>query len=826
MIVMKFGGSSLADGGRIKQAAGIVRRAQEGGEEVVVVCSAMGGATDVLIEMSALASARDDGYLRRFDELCARHLACANELLVGLPLEQARAQIQRELQALGEILRGLYLIGECTSRSRDLVMSFGERLSTFLVCEYMKTLELGTQMLDAREVVKTDEAFGNAGVKLEETYQNIRARFESSTPVRVVTGFIGSTGRGETTTLGRGGSDYTASLFGAALAAREIQIWTDVDGVLTADPRLVEGVHPISEMTYEEAMEMSHFGAKVIYPPTMTPAREAGIPIIIKNTFNADHPGTRIHEHPGDNGPLKGISSIRSVALIYVSGPGMVGVTGTAGRMFSALAEAGVNVIMISQGSSEQSICAVVASQDAHIAVRALKQAFALEILQRHIDEIVAQERLSVIAVIGERMRQAPGIGGKIFTALGDHSVNVVAVAQGSSERNISIVVREDQAARGQQAIHDRFFTGKRAPLQVFVVGMGLVGSTLIKQIAGRSPEQTPPLASGGKTPRIELCGVANSRRMLLDLSGIDPSRAKEELESRGEPNDLAELVHRIKAAELPHPVLVDCTASDAPVGFYEELLRAGISVVTPNKRATTGALADYRALKAACRGSRFCYETNVGAGLPVISVMRNLVESGDHIHKVEGTLSGTLSYLFNTFDETMSFTHLLREAKAQGYTEPDPRDDLSGLDVARKLLILAREMGLPLELSDIDVENLVPEDCREAQGVDAFFERLAAHDGEFSDRLRRARATGNVLRYVASVAYPPARERGEDGVARVRLAPVPSTHPCASLSGSDNLFSFTTDRYHTRPLVVRGPGAGAEVTAAGVLSDILSCSP
>lgn len=803
MIVMKFGGSSLADGGRIKHSAGIVRRAQEGGEELVVVCSAMGGATDVLIEISMLAAARNDEYLERLNELRARHLDCAGELFTDKVLEDAHTQLECELHALGEILRGIYLIGECTARSRDLVMSFGERLSTFLMCESLKTQESRTRMLDASEIVKTDEVFGCASVHKEQTYHNIRNRFSESVPISVVTGFIASTGNGETTTLGRGGSDYTASLFGAALGAREIQIWTDVDGVLTADPRLVSGAKPVDDMTYEEAMEMSHFGAKVIYPLTMQPARELHIPLIIKNTFRPEHPGTRIHNVPTINGPIKGISSISCVSLIRVSGPGMVGVTGTAGRMFSALASVGVNIIMISQGSSEQSICAVVTSKDAPRALASLEETFVLEVHHSRIDEIHVQDGLSVIAVVGERMREMPGIGGKIFTALGDYGVNVVAVAQGSSERNISMVVSEGQAGLGMQAIHDRFFSHKRPPLQVVIVGTGLVGMELVKQIISR----------GGEDPVITLCGVMNSRQMLMAVACVDPR----ELEHRGEPADLSRMVDWLKKAQFPRAVFVDCTASEEPVRHYESLLCAGVSVVTPNKRATSGGLEGYKRLKQAGRGSFFRYETNVGAGLPVIGVMQSLIGSGDQIHTIEGTLSGTLSYLFNTYREGMSFTTLVREAREKGFTEPDPREDLSGMDVARKLLILAREMGLELELDDVEVENLVPEDCREVQGVDAFFEALKAYDQHFADRLAQARAQGRVLRYVAHVL---------EGQAQVRLEAVDDAHPCYGLSGSDNLISFTTNRYHDRPLVIRGPGAGAEVTAAGVLADILSCSP
>lgn len=799
MKVMKFGGTSVGSASAIKKSFDIVMDTFIKDEPLVVVCSAMKGITDKLVECSHLASKRDSHYEQIYASVCETHRMCAQELGIGASLSVVLEELLGSLQ---ETLRGIYLLGECTPRSRDLIMSFGERLSCLLVWGFIALRESSTRLIDTRSVLITDDRFGNATIKPLVSFQRIRECIPETRGISVVTGFIAATDNGDTTTLGRGGSDYTASIFGAALGADEVQIWTDVNGVLSADPRLVHGAQTIDEMTYEEAMEMSHFGAKVIYSPTMQPAREMGIPIVIKNTFEPTHPGTRIHAFSTSTSSMKGISSIKSVALIRVSGSGMVGVSGIAGRMFTALASVGVNIIMISQGSSEHSICAVIAPEQAMLAVRVLKEAFALEILQHQIDDIVLESQRSVIAVIGERMRQVPGIGGKIFSALGDYGVNVVAIAQGSSERNVSIVVEESEVSQAMQAIHDRFFTQKRAPLQVVIVGTGLVGGTLIKQLMARS----------SRDPEVLLCGVANSKYMLLSDEGVDIGC----MQTHGQPTDLRGLVDWFKRADLPHPVFVDSTASDAPVALYEELLHAGVSVVTPNKRATSGEWEAYKRLKQAARGCVFRYETNVGAGLPVIGVIQSLLGSGDNIHRIEGTLSGTLSYLFNTYQAGMSFTDLLRDAREKGYTEPDPRDDLSGVDVARKLLILAREIGLELELGDVEVESLVPESCRDIQGVETFFEALHTHDQVFAQRLSRAASQGQRLRYVARIS---------NGCASVNLESVDESHPCYGLSGSDNLISFTTDRYRDRPLVVRGPGAGAEVTAAGVLADILSCS-
>ncbi len=778
-------------------------------ESLVVVCSALGGVTDKLIEASGLAAAGDDAYLRVFDELSSRHLGCVNELLAGPELEGARKHLQEQLESLEEVLRGIYLIQECTLRSKDLVMSFGERLSNFLVCEHLKQFVPDAVMLDARHVVKTDDQFGNARVRMSESFQNIRNHSNGYARIRVVTGFIASTEKGETTTLGRGGSDYTASLFGAALGAEEIQIWTDVDGVLSADPRVVSDAQPVSHMSYEEAMEMSHFGAKVIYPPTMQPALDAGIPIRIKNTFNPQVEGTLIgaQQSGGVNQPVTGISSIKEIAFIRVHGSGLVGVTGTAGRMFSALARAGINIIMITQGSSEHSICFAVGPGDAERSVAAIKEEFALQILQRQIEEILVEKDLSIVAVIGERMRQTPGISGRLFGALGDAGVNVIAIAQGSSERNISIVVKKDQVAGAMQAIHQDFFGDSRggktqkSDARIYLVGTGLIGSTLLNQIASLAKS----------TVRVH--GLADSRNMMVSDRAINPEMWKQALEA-GEPSSLDSFIEQMLAHDGGVKIFVDCTASEVIAKRYPEILAAGAKIVTPNKKAASGPQEDFDKIADALMRGDMRHETNVGAGLPVMSTIRSLRETGDEILEISGVFSGTLSYLFNTYDGHSSFAELVSQAREKGFTEPDPRDDLSGMDVARKLVVLARELGMRVELSDVEVENLTPEPCRSIESIDEFLERLEDYDDEFAQRALSAQEGGKRLRYVGSI------KGGELSVQLKAVGPAASTY---GLSGSDNLVAIRTRRYHDRPLVIQGPGAGAEVTAAGVLTDILS---
>lgn len=777
---MKFGGSSVSNAERIKNVVQIVCARQCPEEKLVVVCSALSGVTDLLIKCAKQASRADESYLDVQKEIQEKHKACVQALCLEEQLEEVESMLVPLFRSLSEMLRGIFLLRECSDRSLDSVMSFGERFSNILVRAYMQEIGVQAVYVDARHLIKTDNHFLHAQVNTEESFQRIQNYIDQThASVFVVTGFIGSTSLGETTTLGRGGSDYTASIFGAALSVDEIEIWTDVSGVLTADPRKVASASPIDEMTYEEAVEMAHFGAKVIYPPTMQPAMEAGIPIRIKNTFAPEDAGTLIHASVSDEGRSRvtGISSLDDIALIRLSGSGMIGVSGVAARLFQTLASEKVSAILISQGSSEHSICVAIIPSDAERAVVALREAFQREMDLHQVDSIRADRDLAIIAVIGERMRQTPGISGTVFSALGNAHVNVVAVAQGSNERNISIVVSQDDVRRGVQAIHEACFVPNNT-IDLFLVGKGKIGGALLNQIESLS------------SSHIRVQGV----------------------HTRASDRTLSEFVDLVRSHPGRKKVFVDCTASDEPITFYESLMRDRVSVVVANKRGLCGSMETYRRLTDLT--NRFFYETTVGAGLPVIKTIQSFIETGDEVESIHGVLSGTLSYLFNGYDGTASFADRVRGAMEKGYTEPDPREDLSGTDVARKLLILAREIGMEIELADIEVENLVPEFCRDAHSVEAFFDLFKNTDESFASRAREAYAKGMVLRYVGEI---------EHGYARVSLQAVDVSHPCFSLSGADNLISIQTMRYHDHPLIIRGPGAGAEVTAAGVLVDILS---
>ena len=612
--------------------------------------------------------------------------------------------------------------------------------------------------------------------------------------------------------MGRGGSDYTAAIIGAALHVQEIEIWTDVDGMMTADPRVVKKAFSLSELSYEEAMELSHFGAKIIYPPTLQPAISHNIPLRIKNTFNPSFAGTLVGQvSAAESFPVKGISSIEHISLLRVSGSGMVGVPGVSSRLFGALAQHQINVILISQASSEHSICFAVAPEDAKEAKEVIEAAFAIEIQSKKVDKVLIENDLSIVAIIGERMRQMPGIAGNLYMALGNNGINVVAVAQGSSELNVSTVINHKDLSKALNALHEAFFLSGTQTIHVFLLGAGLIGNTLLQQL-----HQQKDYLLNEQFININLVGLANSKKMRFDENGLDISQSKDQILAEGQPSDVVGFITQMKALNLPNSIFVDCTASNIAIDHYEDILNASISIATPNKIANSGSFAQYQRLKQAAliHGVKFLYETNVGAGLPVINTLKDLQNSGDKIHKIEGVLSGTLSYIFNTFDGTISFSDVVKDAKAKGLTEPDPRDDLNGMDVARKILILAREVGWALEPDQVKVENILPQNCLSANSVDEFFVALEQANEVFQQKVQEAHNAGKKLCFIAQL---------DNGEAIVKLEAVDQNHPFYTLRGSDNMIAFTTERYKNQPLVIRGPGAGADVTAAGVFAEVIS---
>ena len=812
MKVLKFGGSSVASPERIRGVIEILKNYYTTGEKFTVVFSAFGGVTDSLIGMSRLAERGDDAYLNHFDAFRQRHEDAAAELLDEPTRAQMLPQLRQQHEVLKNLLYGIFLVREASPRTMDYVLSFGERNSAFLLAHALTQRGVNARYLDARRVIKTDKQFNAARVDFEKTDALVRTHYAAHPEVQIVTGFVASARGGLTTTLGRGGSDYTASILAAALNATAIEIWTDVDGVLTADPRRVKSAFTIPRMTYAEAMEMSHFGAKVIYPPTLQPALKKRIPLYIKNTFNPDFPGTEVSDKSDNHGgAVKGISSIHGVALLTLSGSGLFGVPGTAARLFNALAVGGINVILITQGSSEHSISFAV---QPHLAARAEKrvgQEFEYEIKMGVIHAVKVETDLSVVAIIGENMRYLPGISGRMFRALGENGVNAVAIAQGSSELNISVVIPHEDETKALNALHQAFFLSDAKQVHLFVVGTGLIGSALLAQMT-----QQRAFLREKHHLDLQLIGISNSRKMRFDPDGIDLDGWAETLQHEGETADLPIFIGRMKELNLPNTIFVDNTANDRVAGYYETILDSSISISTPNKIATSSAYLQYQRLKniAEKRDVQFRYETNVGAGLPVITTLNDLINSGDRILRIEAILSGSLSFIFNSFDGSQPFSRLVRAAQERGFTEPDPRVDLNGVDVRRKLLILAREAGYPIEATDVRIEPVLPEAVRDAPDVAAFFRALEAADDHFAARQAEAAAAGKVLRMVA---------RLDEGDASIALVATGPEHPFYFLSGSDNMIVFTTERYRERPLVIRGPGAGAQVTAAGVFAEIIS---
>ncbi|MCB0632320.1 MAG: bifunctional aspartate kinase/homoserine dehydrogenase I [Lewinella sp.] len=812
MKVLKFGGSSVATPERIQAIADILKRYYANGEKFTVVFSAFGGITDLLLDMGKLAAKGDENYREKFSAFSSRHFEAAEALFHEDHLSEVMPVLEKNHEVLKNLLHGVFLVREASKRTMDYVLSFGERNSTFIIANYFRQEGLPTAYLDARKVIKTDKTFGAARVDMELTEKTIRQYYDAHpNEIHIVTGFIAADKGGLTTTLGRGGSDYSASLLASGLDAEAIEIWTDVDGVLTADPRKVSKAFTIPRMTYAEAMEMSHFGAKVIYPPTLMPALKKQIPLTIKNTFNPDFAGTLISDEADPGGhAVKGISSINEVALLTLSGGGLFGVPGIAGRLFTALAQGDINVILITQGSSEHAISFAIQPKLAAKAKKRVESAFEYEMKTGIVDPVRVEENLSVVAIIGENMRYRPGISGRLFQALGKNGINAIAIAQGSSELNVSVVINRNNESKALNALHETFFLSDTKELHLFMVGVGLIGSTLIKQIQDQAE-----FLRKTRSLELRIVGMTNTKTMHFNEIGIDLTNWKKKLKESETAADMRAFIQKMKAMNLPNSIFVDNTADESIAAFYEEILDASISISTPNKIATSSAYLQYQRLKtiAQKRGVQFLYETNVGAGLPVISTLNDLIISGDQITKIEGVLSGSLSFIFNSYKAGTSFSDIVKEAQKRGYTEPDPRVDLNGLDVRRKLIILARESGYPIEAKEVMIENILPVACQEAPTVESFFTTLEKADDHFETMRQKAENEGKVLRMIAKL---------DNGHASIGLEAVDSSHPFYGLSGSDNMIVFTTKRYEERPLVVRGPGAGAEVTAAGVFAEII----
>lgn len=794
----KFGGSSLRDAARIGRVVDIVM--QREGRQVVVV-SAMGGVTDALIELVELAGSggEPDAWRQRAAELERRHVATAEELL-GEHSGAACAQLAEEFAGLRELLHAQSLVGAVSPDLMGLIAGLGEIWSSRIVESKLRALGCDSAHLDAREVLVVRGAELGATVDWDQTRRRMAARCPEPVTVTVVPGFVARTLDGHVTNLGRNGSDYSGAIFASLFDAAELHVWSDVDGVLSADPRIVPEAVEIPQLSYSEACELAYFGAKVLHPQTMAPAIERGIAIIARNTFDPAHPGTRIAAEAEPEPFVKGVSTIKGLAILNLEGAGMIGVPGTAQRAFSALEQERVSVVMISQGSSEHSICVVIRGEDAAAAEAAVRRAFDHELRTGQISDVRIERGVAALAAVGDGMAGRPGVASQLFEALGRANVNVRAIAQGSSERNISVALDEQSAERALRAVHAGFYLSAQT-VSVGVIGPGNVGGAFLRQLDAARDKL---LEENNLDLRVR--AISGSRKMaLFDDRGAAAGR---ELDRDA---DLDAFTAHVRAEHLPHAMIVDCSASDAVADRYADWLRAGVHVITPNKHAGAGPLERYESLRR--QPGQFCYEATVGAGLPVVNTLRDLIDTGDEVHAIDGLLSGTLGFLFERFDGRAPFSTLVRDAMQRGFTEPDPRDDLSGLDVARKLVILARESGWRLSLEDVQLESLVPEALREID-LEAFLQRLPELDDALGARLDAARGRGCVLRYVARL------EAGGDAV--VGLQEVQEDHDLANVLPTDSVVQFTTTRYRDNPLVVKGPGAGPDVTAMGIFADLL----
>ncbi|MDF1548696.1 MAG: bifunctional aspartate kinase/homoserine dehydrogenase I [Bacteroidales bacterium] len=809
MKVLKFGGTSVANAENILKVIDIVKGKNQK-DNVLTVVSALGGVTNSILECGQLALDRNLKYELLITDLETKHVETAQKLITNGKLRETETEVKNLISEFKGICHGIYLLNEITAKTRDYLLGFGERLSAIIIAEAFDSREIPTIHIDARELIITDENYGNANVDFDLSYLNIREKLIGLNKNVIVNGFIASSAKKKQTTLGRGGSDYTAAIIASAINADVLEIWTDVNGVMTADPNIVSSAYTLERLSYEEAMELSHFGAKVIYPPTIQPVLKKGIPVLIKNTFAPDEKGTFISKEIDPKAkPVKGLSHIEKVALLTLTGGGMIGVTGIATRLFSTLSLNKINVIFITQASSEHTITIGIDESFVDNAVELLNIEFASELQLGKIDEIQVEEKLSIVALVGDNMKESIGLSGKTFHALGSNGVNVRAIAQGSTERNISIVIKRDDVKKALNVLHESFFLSEVKKMHLFIIGVGNVGNKLLAQIE----EQKAYLKKEFKL-EIRVAALANSRKMLFNHEYLDSWQG--ELMEQGEKTDLKKFIATMKKLNYRNSVFVDNTANEEIAKIYAEVLNSSISVVASNKIAASSEYSNYKYLNelATKRNVKFLYETNVAAGLPVIRTIRSMIKSGDRISKIEAVLSGSLNFIFNNFNDKTSFDKTVKMAMDEGYTEPDPRIDLSGKDVMRKILILARESGAKLEFDEIENEGFIPAELFKKEKSEDFLEALKNNKGHFEQLRKKAEEADKKLRFTAIF---------EDGKASVGLLAVGKESPYYQLDGKDNIVMIYSERYKEQPLIVKGAGAGAEVTASGVFADIMS---
>lgn len=809
MKVLKFGGTSVGSVQAIQQVFHIVQQ-QSVNNKLVVVVSAMGGTTDVLINAGNYAAHGDETYKDLIKQIELRHLDTVKALVPVQTQSSALSLVKKLCNEIEDLCNGIFLLGELSARTKDKLVSYGELISSQMIAAFFNAQGLVTAWKDSRELIKTNSNFTNAQVDFSSTNQNIQNYLATNTAsVVLLPGFIASDSNNVNTTLGRGGSDYTAAIVAAAVNAASVEIWTDVSGMMTADPRFVQNVKVIPSISYQEAMELSHFGAKVIYPPTIQPVLSLGIPVWVKNTFAPDDHGTIIETNAAPSEHLiRGITSINNIALISLEGSGMIGVPGFSKRLFEALSNDGINVILITQGSSEHSICVGVEAASAIKAKAAVDAAFTNEIALQKVEPLIVETDLSIIALVGENMKSHQGISGKMFGVLGRNGVNIRAIAQGSSERNISAVIATKDVRKAVNVLHEEFFETTFKQINLFIAGVGNVGGRLVEQL-----KQQQQYLKDHLQLQLNVVGLANSRQALINEEGIDLSNWKESLAAAAA-STIHDFIQSIIHKNLRNTVFADVTANGDVAKVYDQLLAKSIAVVACNKVAASSEYSYYKKLKNLAKeyNTSFLFETNVGAGLPIIGTLNDLTRTGDTVNKMQAVLSGTLNFVFNNYDGTKTFAEVVKQAQEEGYTEPDPRLDLNGSDVMRKIMILAREAGHKIEMTDITNHSFMPEECMQGS-VEDFYESMKKYESHFRQLLDEAKTKGCILKFVAQF---------DNGKASVGLQHIDPQHNLYHLYGKDNIVLFYTDRYKDQPLVVKGAGAGAEVTASGVFADIM----